>query len=79
VHLVTPELDGGPIILQRVVPVLDGDTVATLSSRILAEEHRAYPEALKILLDEAWTIEGRRFVRRGRVGEASRAPLPAGN
>jgi phosphoribosylglycinamide formyltransferase 1 len=79
VHLVTSELDGGPIILQRAVPVLDGDTVAILSSRILAEEHRAYPEALRILLDEAWTIEGRRFVRRGRVGEVSQAPLPAGN
>jgi phosphoribosylglycinamide formyltransferase 1 len=79
VHLVTSELDGGPIILQRTVPVLDDDTVATLSARILGEEHRAYPEAVKILLDEAWTIEGRRFVRLGRVDEASRAPLPAGN
>jgi phosphoribosylglycinamide formyltransferase-1 len=79
VHLVTSELDGGPIVLQRTVPVLDGDTEATLSARILAEEHRAYPEAVKILLDEAWTIEGRRFVRPGRVDEASRAPLPAGN
>jgi phosphoribosylglycinamide formyltransferase-1 len=79
VHLVTSELDAGPIVLQRAVPVLDGDTVATLSARILAEEHRAYPEAVKLLLDEVWTIEGRRFVRLGRVGEASRAPLPAGN
>ena len=79
VHLVTSELDGGPIVLQRTVPVLDSDTEATLSARILAEEHRAYPEAVKILLDEAWTIEGRRFVRSGRVDEASRAPLPAGN
>jgi phosphoribosylglycinamide formyltransferase-1 len=79
VHLVTSELDGGPIVLQRTVPVLDGDTEATLSARILAEEHRAYPDAVKILLDESWTIEGRRFVRRGRVDEASRAPLPAGS
>jgi phosphoribosylglycinamide formyltransferase-1 len=79
VHLVTSELDGGPIVLQRTVPVLDGDSVATLSARILAEEHRAYPEAVKILLDEAWTIDGRRFVRLGRVDEASRVPLPAGN
>jgi phosphoribosylglycinamide formyltransferase-1 len=79
VHLVTSELDGGPIVLQRTVPVLDGDSVATLSARILVEEHRAYPEAVKILLEEAWTIEGRRFVRLGRVDEASRAPLPAGN
>jgi phosphoribosylglycinamide formyltransferase-1 len=79
VHLVTSELDNGPIVLQRTVPVLDDDNVETLSARILAEEHRAYPEAVRILLDEAWTIEGRRFVRLGRVGEGSRAPLPAGN
>lgn len=63
VHLVTSELDAGPIVVQRIVPVLDTDTVETLSARILVEEHRAYPEAVKILLDEAWTIEGRRFVR----------------
>src|SRR3970040_1547906 len=44
VHLVTPELDDGPIILQRSVPVLDTDTAATLSARILVEEHRSYPE-----------------------------------
>ena len=79
VHLVTDELDGGPIVLQRTVPVLDTDTEETLSARILVEEHRAYPEALNILLDETWTIEGRRFVRLGRVGEGSAARLPAGN
>ena len=79
VHLVTSELDGGPIILQRVVPVLDTDTVETLSARILAEEHRAYPEAVKILLDESWTVDGRRFVRLGRVGEASAVQPRAGN
>jgi phosphoribosylglycinamide formyltransferase-1 len=79
VHLVTCELDGGPIVLQRAVPVLDDDSVATLSARILAEEHRAYPEAVKILLDEPWTIEGRRFVRLRRADEVSRAPLQAGN
>ena len=79
VHLVTSELDNGPIVVQRTVPVLDDDNVETLSARILAEEHRAYPEAVRILLDEAWTIEGRRFVRLGRVDEGSRAPLPAGN
>jgi len=79
VHLVASELDGGPIVLQRVVPVLDTDTEETLSARILVEEHRAYPEAVKILLDGTWTVEGRRFVRRGRVGEASAARLPAGS
>jgi phosphoribosylglycinamide formyltransferase-1 len=79
VHLVTNDLDAGPIILQRVVPVLDTDTVDTLSARILAEEHQAYVEAVRILLDEPWSIEGRRFVRHARVGEASGGRLPAGN
>jgi phosphoribosylglycinamide formyltransferase-1 len=79
VHLVTNELDGGPIVLQRVVPVLDTDTEETLSARILVEEHRAYPEAVKILLDGTGTVEGRRFVRGGRVGGASAARLPAGS
>ena len=63
VHLVTAELDGGPIVLQAAVPVLDGDTVDALSARILAEEHRLYPEAIRIVLDGGWRVEGRRFVR----------------
>ena len=63
VHLVTRDLDAGPIILQRTVPVLDTDTAATLAARILIEEHRAYPEAVKLVLDGAWTIAGRRFLR----------------
>ena len=61
VHFVTPELDGGPIVLQRAVPVLDDDTVETLSARILAEEHRIYPEAIRLVLDGRWTLQGRRF------------------
>ena len=64
VHLVTSELDGGPIIVQSVVPVLADDTVDTLSARILREEHRIYPEAIQLVLDGGWSIEGRRFVRR---------------
>lgn len=62
VHLVTAELDGGPIILQSSVPVRDHDTAETLAARILIEEHRIYPEAIRIVLDEKWTLEGRRFV-----------------
>jgi len=62
VHLVTPELDSGPIVLQRVAPVLDGDSVQTLAARILEEEHRAYPEAVQIVLDGGWRLDGRRFV-----------------
>ena len=63
VHFVTAELDGGPIILQRTVPVLDGDNRDALADRILAVEHRAYPEAVRIVLDGNWRIAGRRFVR----------------
>jgi len=70
VHLVTTELDAGPIVIQRPVPVLDTDTVATLSARILAEEHRAYPEAVSLLLDGGWRLDGRRFLTPGSAGEA---------
>jgi phosphoribosylglycinamide formyltransferase-1 len=62
VHLVDEGLDSGPIVLQRAVPVADGDTAEALAARILAEEHRAYPEALRRLFTEPWRIEGRRLV-----------------
>ena len=64
VHLVDCDLDSGPIVLQSAVPVLDDDTPESLSARILVEEHRIYPEAIKILLDGRWRIDGRRFVNR---------------
>ena len=63
VHVVTPELDAGPIVLQAAVPVEDADTADTLAARILEEEHRIYPEAIGIVLDGGWCIDGRRFVR----------------
>jgi phosphoribosylglycinamide formyltransferase 1 len=63
VHLVTSELDGGPIVAQAAVPVLPGDTIETLSERVLVEEHRIYPEAIRLLLEGGWTIDGRRLVR----------------
>jgi phosphoribosylglycinamide formyltransferase-1 len=63
VHIVTSELDGGPIILQASVPVLDDDTVESLSARILVEEHRIYPEAIRIMLTGGWSLAGRRFIR----------------
>jgi phosphoribosylglycinamide formyltransferase-1 len=62
VHLVTPELDAGPIVVQAPVPVLDHDTVETLAARILVEEHRIYPQAIATVLAVGWRIEGRRFV-----------------
>ena len=65
VHLVTSELDGGPIVRQAAVPVLDDDTEETLSERILVEEHRIYPEAIELVLDGGWSVKGRRFSRDG--------------
>lgn len=60
VHLVDEELDHGPIVAQRAVAVHDDDTAESLAARILAEEHKLYPEALKRLLTEGWEVEGRR-------------------
>ena len=70
VHLVTEELDGGPIVLQQAVPVLDDDTPATLAARILVEEHRLYPAAVARVLDGGWRLDGRRFVTGGANGRA---------
>ena len=63
VHLVDRDLDAGPIVLQRAVPVLDDDTAETLSARILEQEHLLYPEAIGLVLSGGWTVEGRRFRR----------------
>ena len=62
VHLVTAELDAGPIVAQAAVPVLPADTVDTLAARILVEEHRLFPQAVGRVLDGGWRIDGRRFV-----------------
>jgi len=62
VHLVTAALDGGPIVVQRAVPVMPGDTADRLAARILEEEHRAYPDAVRLILDGGWRVEDRRFV-----------------
>lgn len=62
VHMVDEGLDSGPIVVQKTVPVLDDDTPATLAARILEQEHRAYPEALRRLLTERWDVVGRRLV-----------------
>jgi phosphoribosylglycinamide formyltransferase-1 len=59
-HFVTPGMDEGPIILQAAVPVLDDDTEATLAVRVLAEEHRIYPETLRLLAADRLVVEGRR-------------------
>jgi len=64
VHLVDEHLDHGPIILQKTVPVLDGDDVHTLSARILEQEHAAYSEAIGLLLSGEVEIQGRTIVRK---------------
>jgi phosphoribosylglycinamide formyltransferase-1 len=63
VHLVDEHLDAGPILAQAAVPVLDDDTVDSLSARILEQEHRIYTEALQVMLSGRLRIEGRRVVR----------------
>jgi phosphoribosylglycinamide formyltransferase 1 len=60
VHFVDEFLDSGPIIIQAAVPVLDNDTVESLSARILAQEHLIYPKAIGYIADGRITVEGRR-------------------
>ncbi|MEP7116799.1 MAG: phosphoribosylglycinamide formyltransferase [Acidobacteriota bacterium] len=62
VHLVTPELDAGPIVRQAAVTVQPGDSAESLAARILSEEHRLLPEAVACVLRGGWRLEGRRFV-----------------
>jgi phosphoribosylglycinamide formyltransferase 1 len=64
VHFVAKEVDAGPIILQAHVPVRDDDTVDTLSERILRQEHRLYPEAIRLFTEDQLKIEGRRVLLR---------------
>ncbi|MDP5239874.1 phosphoribosylglycinamide formyltransferase [Uliginosibacterium sp. 31-16] len=61
VHFVTPELDSGPIVAQAVVPVLPGDDEEALAARVLKQEHRIYPQAVR------WFVEERLIVENGRV------------
>lgn len=62
VHFVDENLDAGPIILQSAVPIRDDDTVESLSGRILAEEHRIYSQAVRIVLEGRFRIDGRRVI-----------------
>jgi phosphoribosylglycinamide formyltransferase-1 len=77
VHFVTPDLDHGPIIIQAAVPVADNDTEASLSKRVLAEEHRIYPQALRWLChNQIWLDAQSRVVFRHhrQIGHALIAP-----
>jgi len=62
VHFVDDSLDGGPIIVQRCVPVLGNDTTETLAERILEQEHKAYPEAVRLWCEGRLQIAGRRVI-----------------
>jgi phosphoribosylglycinamide formyltransferase-1 len=62
VHIVDETLDGGPIVSQAVVPVLDSDDEQTLAARILEQEHRIYPEAIRIVLSGRFRMENRRII-----------------
>src|ERR1700758_4370529 len=62
VHFVDENLDAGPIILQAAVPIRDDDTPETLSERVLREEHRIYTEAVRIVLEGRYRIDGRRVL-----------------
>ena len=74
VHFVDENLDAGPIVLQAVVPVRDDDSEETLSARILAEEHRIYSEAVRIVLEGKYKIEGRRVLITDAAGHSLGGP-----
>lgn len=72
VHIVRPELDEGPIIAQAAVPVLEGDTPDTLAARILEQEHRIYPEAVRLIAEGRVEIDG----MVARIRDAAPSPQP---
>lgn len=67
VHFVDEELDHGAIIVQRAIPVLDSDDEHSLAARILEQEHIAYTEAIKLVLDGDWEVAGRRLIQGQRA------------
>lgn len=73
VHIVRPELDEGPIIAQAAVPVLEGDTAGTLAARILEQEHRIYPEAVRLIAEGRVEIDG--MIARIRDAKSTAHPL----
>lgn len=74
VHFVTPEVDSGPIIVQAAVPVLPGDTEEQLAARVLAEEHRIYPQAVRYFLEGKLKLENGQVT----IDESCRNPEAAG-
>lgn len=76
VHFVTPSLDSGPIIVQAAVPVLADDTEQTLAARVLQEEHRVLPEAVRWFLDGRLQVEGNHVVLAGPCRYPSPITVP---
>jgi len=76
VHFVTEGVDEGPIILQAAVPILDSDTAESLAARILEQEHKIYPRAVRLFAENRLRVEGRRvLIEQGKsVGEAIISP-----
>ena len=72
VHFVTPTLDCGPVVIQAAVPVLPGDSEASLAGRVLEQEHRIYPQAVR------WFVDGRLTLTDGRVLVQGEQALPGG-
>jgi phosphoribosylglycinamide formyltransferase-1 len=72
VHFVDENLDAGPIILQAAVPIRDDDTPETLSERVLKEEHRIYTEAVRIVLEGRYRMEGRRVLMTNLAASAEK-------
>ncbi|MCR6632936.1 MAG: phosphoribosylglycinamide formyltransferase [Magnetospirillum sp.] len=76
VHLVTPELDDGPIVVQAAVPVLAGDDADALAARVLEQEHRAYPLALRLLVEGKVAVDGARATVDAQGAGSLISPLP---
>lgn len=78
VHFVSPEMDAGPIVVQAAVPVLDSDTPDSLAARVLAQEHRIYPLALKLVAGGFARIDGARVLFEAKDAPPSALVWPAG-
>lgn len=77
VHFVVPEMDSGPILVQKAVPVLPDDTEATLSARVLAAEHRIYPHALRLMAEGRVRIDNNRCLVDGVAVPLASPAMPA--
>lgn len=78
VHFVVPEMDAGPIIVQAVVPIHQNDTEDTLAARILEQEHKIYPLALKLCAEGKVTVEGNKAIIRDEAHPDGALMNPAG-